>query len=67
MQTATEQLLTDVQVAELLNMKPHTLRCWRSEGHGPSYIRIGTRTVRYALEDVLDFLERSRCQNGERE
>ena len=36
--------LTSTQAANLLNIKPQTLRRWRLDGRGPAYIRLsGTR------------------------
>lgn len=46
--------LTTVEVAELLNVKPDTVRKWRQEvGKGPRWTRWpGTRLVRYESAEV---------------
>jgi excisionase family DNA binding protein len=52
------RLLTTAQVAELLNVAPHTLAVWRSEGNFDiPFVKIG-RAVRYRLVDVELYLER---------
>jgi predicted DNA-binding transcriptional regulator AlpA len=50
-----EQFLNDKQLAEMLNMKPETLKNWRWEGKGPIFIKIG-RNVRYRMSDVLNYI-----------
>jgi len=40
-------LMKPAEVAERLNIKPHTLTHWRRQGKGPSYVMLGARTVRY--------------------
>lgn len=49
-------LLTNFQVAELLNLRPNTLEIWRVQGRGPSFRKIG-RIVRYLESDVLAWLD----------
>jgi predicted DNA-binding transcriptional regulator AlpA len=50
------RLLTDVEAAKKLNLKPGTLRNWRMTGRGPSYIRIG-RSIRYDETKVDQFID----------
>lgn len=45
--------LTDKEVAQILNIKPVSLRSLRSQGRGLPYCRIGGRSIRYALDDVM--------------
>jgi hypothetical protein len=48
-------LLTEVEAAEILKIKPGTLAAWRVRGEGPPYLKIGA-LVRYdgdALEKSL--------------
>lgn len=47
------ELLTPVQVCELLQVRPRTLEDWRLGRSGPAlpFVRLG-RTVRYRREDV---------------
>ncbi len=44
--------------------KPQTLARWRHEGHGPSYIKSGSRVI-YLGQDVLDWLAARRVVTGE--
>lgn len=47
------QLLTPVEVCELLKVRPRTLEDWRLGRSGPAlpFVRLG-RTVRYRRDDV---------------
>ena len=45
------QLLTEAQAADLLALKPDTLRRWRYQGRGPTFVRVGA-SVRYRITDV---------------
>ena len=42
-------------VAELLGVRPGTIRKWRMNGKGPPYVRI-EGTVRYRAEDIRAWL-----------
>jgi predicted DNA-binding transcriptional regulator AlpA len=46
------QLLTTQQVADMLGVKPSTLRNWRCAKTGPPFIRITKRSVKYAQADI---------------
>jgi len=48
--------LNDVDAAKIAGMSPQTLRNWRFLGRGPAYIKAG-RSVRYALADLISWLE----------
>lgn len=53
-------LLTDAQVAQLLDVSPKTLATWRSTGrYALPFLRIGAR-IRYRKSDVLAWLESRR-------
>ena len=51
-------LLTEVQVAEQLNLSRLTLKAWRCEGRGPKFLKFPGKTagsaytVRYRPEDL---------------
>ncbi len=56
---ATDHLLTSIQTAELIGIKPQTLRSWRLYGKGPQYVRLGDSPkarVGYFESDILDWL-----------
>ncbi len=50
-------LLDEKDLAEQLQVTTRTIRNYRQEGLIP-FIRIGKRTLRYDLQDVIDFLKR---------
>ena len=56
-------LLSEKQAADFLQLTPRALQAWRTRGGGPSYLRIGHRTVRYLRADLEDFLESRRFSN----
>lgn len=63
MSAAIERLLNEIQVAEMIDVKPQTLQSWRATGrYGLPYIRVG-RLIRYRLADVEAWLL-SRTTNG---
>jgi len=52
-----ETLLTPIQAAAILQVKPNTLAKWRVTGEGPSFIHVG-RVVRYSARDIARFIDR---------
>ena len=46
------QLLTEAEASVFLAVARKTLARWRSLGIGPGFIRIGTRGIRYARDDL---------------
>ncbi|MGB3974891.1 MAG: helix-turn-helix domain-containing protein [bacterium] len=53
------KLLSTAQAAEFLNMKPQTLRKWRSDGRGPKYQRFGGLKSKayYRMSDIEAWLD----------
>ncbi|AHG87559.1 hypothetical protein J421_0043 [Gemmatirosa kalamazoonensis] len=49
-------LLTEIDLAQLLGVKPATLRDWRVDGRGPVFVQLGRR-VRYRPADVDRWLD----------
>jgi len=68
--TRNVELLNEYEAAEILSISVHTLRRQRSERRGGvPFVRIGTRTIRYALADLERYVEQSRVDprpGGER-
>ena len=58
-----DTLLTPREAAEALAVSVRTLRRWRSQLSGPSFVKVGSR-VRYRLGDVLGYLRRRRVVTG---
>jgi len=60
------KLLTTEQVAEILGVKPGTLRIWRIQGKGPHFRKIGA-LVRYDERVVLEWINASaRISTGQK-
>src|ERR1019366_8678028 len=51
--------LTEKEAAAFLNCKKPTLTSWRRKHVGPAFYQIG-RLIRYAPQDLADFLRRNR-------
>ena len=64
MDTSTQNLLTEKQAADVLNVARGSLTNWRSAGRGPAYLRIGRR-IRYRFEDLVSYAERRMVQPSE--
>lgn len=55
-----DDLLTSAETAALLGIKPNTLEIWRTKGHGPAFLKLGTAPqapVRYRRSEVMEWLE----------
>lgn len=59
------RLLNDEQAAEVLAIRPGTLRHWRIAGRGPRWVKLAGRTVRYRLCDLEDWIEGQITEPGE--
>ena len=68
MASTAEKLLTTKEAAEFLGLHFTTLQTWRVTQRYPlPYVEIGTRCVRYRLEDLQTFAaERVRTNGGSR-
>ncbi len=45
--------LTPEQTAAIVGVSNSTLKAWRRTGRGPRWERLGHRTIRYDVADVL--------------
>ena len=62
----TTQLLTNQEAADFLGVSPGTLSQWRFKNKGPAYVKLsGRRAIRYKIEDLMDYVSRSRIVPGE--
>ena len=59
-----DELITVLEVAELLRIPAATLRYWRHLGTGPRSFRVG-RHVRYYRTDVDSWLQQQRNADGQ--
>ena len=55
-QTLPCALLTEDQVAQVLNVSNRTLQTWRLRGGGPKFVRISSRCIRYQPCDVAAYI-----------
>lgn len=55
MQTATDRLLHQKEVKEILNLADSTLEQWRLKGVGPKFVKLG-RAVRYRMSDIQTYI-----------
>lgn len=49
-------LLSEEELAGVIDVKPHTLAVWRAEGKGPDFTRLG-KSVFYRQVDVRAWIE----------
>jgi hypothetical protein len=52
------ELLTTLEAARFLKVRPQTLAAWRHYRKGPRCLRVGTKAIRYRMDDLLAFVER---------
>lgn len=50
------KLYTEIDAAAMLGVSRWKLRHDRSVGRGIRYVKIGTRSIRYRLEDIQEYL-----------
>lgn len=53
------QVVNEIQAAEILGRAIQTLRNDRHLRQGPPYIKLG-RSIRYSVGDLMDYLDRHR-------
>jgi hypothetical protein len=54
------KLLTTQQAADMLGVKPATLRGWRCAKTGPPFTRLTARSVKYAQDDLERYIAERR-------
>ena len=55
-----QEFLTPKQVCAWLALSPSTLADLRTRGEGPAFTRLSARSIRYARQDLTDWVERGR-------
>ncbi|MDA7938615.1 helix-turn-helix domain-containing protein [Pirellulales bacterium] len=60
--TSSIKLLTSIQVAEWLQVKPQTLATWRAHRTGPDFVRVSSarRSIRYERDAVQAWIDSQR-------
>ncbi len=59
-----QRLLTTKQAAELLGLKPSTLRAWRCSRIGPPYIQLGPRNIKYPEGELEKYVDERRFDHS---
>lgn len=54
--STNDELLTEIDLAVELQMRPQSLADWRHRGKGPAYVKLG-QLVRYRRSDVDRWLD----------
>jgi predicted DNA-binding transcriptional regulator AlpA len=54
---ATDEFLTDEQLAALIHVDGRTTLRWRNAGGGPPFVRVGPRRILYRRSDVEAWLD----------
>jgi|TARA_R110000744_G_scaffold77327_2_gene152714 predicted site-specific integrase-resolvase len=49
--------LTEVEIAERMQVSPYTVQKWRQDGYGPPYVRLRNNAPRYPEDLFLEWLE----------
>ena len=60
---AIESLLSERDVAKILNLSLGKIRLLRIQGGGPDFVKVGGKTVRYRPSDVRGFISSITPQN----
>lgn len=55
--TSVERLVREHEAADFLGYSVATLRNWRVRGGGPRFVKISSRSVRYRIADLIDWIE----------
>lgn len=61
--TSHDEFLTPKQVSDWLGLAPSTLADLRARGDGPAFTRLSARNVRYAVRDVIAWLDSRRVES----
>ena len=64
METKTQKYIDEQEVARVTGRALSTLRNERFNRRGIPYYKVG-RSVRYSLQDAIDFMEAHRVQTGD--
>ena len=60
------KLLSNVEAAAMLGLKPTTLEIWRTRGKGPKFIKLGRSKqapIRYSEAVVIAWIEGGTCSS----
>ena len=62
-----KRFVSDLEAAPFLGLSVQTLRNWRIKeiNPGPPFVRLGTRTIRYAITDLEAYIADNRVDCGD--
>jgi predicted DNA-binding transcriptional regulator AlpA len=58
--SVTSKSLNTAQAAEMLGVRPATMRGWKAQRVGPPFIQLSARCVRYAESDIQAYANERR-------
>jgi hypothetical protein len=58
--TATDEIMSESEVATLIKVSPDKLKMDRHRGIGIPYLKLGVKSVRYRRSDVEQYLREQR-------
>jgi hypothetical protein len=61
----SDEILNEIEAADLLKIASATLTNWRLAGRGPPFSRLSGHTVRYSKRRLLDWLESRTVEGAE--
>lgn len=53
----SDRLIREGEAALLIDHSVSTLRKWRVQGGGPSYVKISRRSIRYRYSDLMGWID----------
>lgn len=57
------RLMDEKEAASLICYSVRALQNWRHRGGGPKFIRVSSRSIRYAYGDVMAWIDQRRVAN----
>ena len=57
------QLIDEKEAARILCYTVRALQNWRCRGGGPKFIKVSSRSVRYSIQDLNEWIEARKISN----
>ena len=58
-----KKYLAPDEASQFIGAAVQTMARWRCEGGGPPFIRVGSRRIRYALDDLIAWMDARRVSS----
>jgi len=58
-----DRLIDEKEAADLLCYSVRALQNWRHRGGGPKFIKVSSRSVRYRVRDIQEWVENKTVSN----